>query len=585
MLWAVGENTPVRLLGALLLASFSLMSCSALNGKIDFKSLRDTHSSSAKALLAWGTSTQGFGLVPVSTSISLTLTLTNSGTAKATGCSSPILSGTNTAEFMISTDGCATADLATAASCTVVVAVNPTSEGTKNASLTRTCTVGGTASTELTAESFKHLSSGPMTSGPMIAAGQKHSCVILADGSVKCWGANNLGQLGQDNIINVGTAASPMSGLSAIYLGTGRTATQIALGLSHTCAILDDGNVKCWGDNVNGKLGQGNTTPVGCGPGCITMANLAPINLGINVTATQIAAGASHTCAILNDGSVKCWGFNNNGQLGQSNTTTVGDSPGSPVGGLPSIDLGLNATALQIADGGSHTCALLKNLTVRCWGWNSSGQLGQDNLTNVGYSAATSVASLTPINLGTNLSPVRIAVGAEHSCAIFNNGAVKCWGDNGYGQLGQNSTTKVGCGNTNGCPNSAASISSIDLGTRLTATQIGSRDNHTCALLNDGSMKCWGQNDRGQLGQDSTTLAGDSPSTSVAALSPVFLGINKTATQIAVGSHHTCAVLNDGTIKCWGDNGYGQLGQDSVTWAGDGAGTPMTSLSSILGLL
>jgi len=255
----------------------------------------------------------------------------------------------------------------------------------------------------------------------------------------------------------MGDNSSEMAVLPSIDLGTGRTATAIAAGYSHSCALLDNASVKCWGFNNLGQLGIDNNTNMGDNSG--EMAVLPSIDLGTGHTATAIAAGEYHSCALLDNASVKCWGYNNYGQLGIDSTTTMGRSPNVNyhMAALPSIDLGTGRTATAIAVVSSHNCALLDNATVKCWGYNGFGQLGIDNTTRMGDGSGE-MAVLPSIDLGTGRTATAIAAGFYHSCALLDNASVKCWGYNGFGQLGIDNTTTMG--DTSG---DMAVLPSIDL--------------------------------------------------------------------------------------------------------------------------
>jgi alpha-tubulin suppressor-like RCC1 family protein len=209
-----------------------------------------------------------------------------------------------------------------------------------------------------------------------IEAGDHHTCAILDDASLKCWGENGNGQLGLGaGISNRGDGSGEMGdNLTAINLGSGRTATSITTGTGYTCVLLDDDSVKCWGRADYGQLGAGKTEEY-------NEPNASPIDLGTGITATAIASGYFHTCAILDNSSIKCWGRNDSGQLGIGDTGNRGDGTNSSglteMGdNLPAVDLGAGRTARAISAGDRHTCVVLDNTSLKCWGKNESGQLG-----------------------------------------------------------------------------------------------------------------------------------------------------------------------------------------------------------------
>ena len=403
-----------------------------------------------------------------------------------------------------------------------------------------------------------------------ITAGGAHSCALLDDGTVKCWGFGGNGRLGQDSIASFGDGAGLMAALPAVNLGAGRTATAVTAGMAHTCALLDDGTVKCWGAGSNGQLGQDSTTSLGDSAG--EMAALAAVNLGAGRTATAVSAGEFHTCAVLDDGTVKCWGAGGSGQLGQDSTTALGDSAGE-MAALAAVNLGAGRTASAVAAGTSHTCAVLDDGTVKCWGAGGSGQLGQDSTTSLGDSAGE-MAALAAVNLGAGRTATAVSPGEFHTCAVLDDGTVRCWGYGGNGRLGQDSNASLGDE-----AGEMAALAAINLGAGRTAAAVTAGDLHTCGLLDDGTSKCWGYGGNGRLGQDSTADLGDSAG-EMAALDPVNLGEGGTATAVTASTSHTCAVLDDGTSKCWGYGGNGRLGQDSTDTLGDGAGE-MAALAAI----
>ena len=365
-----------------------------------------------------------------------------------------------------------------------------------------------------------------------IAAGDDYNCVILSDDSVKCWGENNRGQLGYGDTTDRNTPST-----DSINLGDGKTAKQIALGREHSCAILNDDSVKCWGKNNNGQLGYGDTSNRRREP------STDSINLGNGKTAKQIALGANHTCAILNDNSVKCWGSNSFEQLGYGDTSNRNEPSAD------SINLGAGKSANQIALGNFHSCVILNDDSVKCWGNNSSGQLGYGDTTNRSEPSADS------INLGDGKSAKQIVLGSNYSCVILKDDSIKCWGDNNSGRLGYGDISNL----------SAPSTDSINLGAGKHAKQLAiGKNDHSCAILNDDSVKCWGFHDYGKLGYDDTIVR------RMPATNSINLGLGNTAKQVALGNDHSCAILNDDSVKCWGRSSKGQLGYeiDKITTPG-----------------
>jgi alpha-tubulin suppressor-like RCC1 family protein len=279
-----------------------------------------------------------------------------------------------------------------------------------------------------------------------------------------------------------------------------------SLGAAHTCALLADGTAKCWGNNYDGQLGDGTF-----------IDKNTPVTVSGLTNAVAIAGGAAHTCALLSDGTAKCWGNNYYGQLGDG--TFIDKNTPVTVSGL--------TNAVAIAASFYHTCALLSDGTAKCWGRNDYGQLGDGTNTNKN----------TPVTVSGLTNAVAIAAGGYHTCALLADGTAKCWGYNGNGQLGDGTFIDK---------NTPVTVSGL-----TNAVAIAGGAAHTCALLSDGTAKCWGNNAEGQLGDGGTFIEKTTPVT--------VSGLTN-AVAIAAGSSHTCALLSDGTVKCWGRNDYGQLG-------------------------
>ncbi len=388
-----------------------------------------------------------------------------------------------------------------------------------------------------------------------IATGRYHSCTVLFDARTRCWGYAADGALGYGNTDAIGDDETPGS-VGPLDLGSGRTATAISAGSVHTCALLDDHTVRCWGYGENGRLGYGNRNSVGASQ---TAGSVGPVYLGAGRTAKAISAGGAHTCAVLDDGSVRCWGFGYDGRLGYNNTYNVGDvqTPGS----VSPVDLG-GHKAKAISAGGGHTCALLDDNTLRCWGLGANGQLGYGNTSNVGDGRGQTPASAGPIDLGGHTAKA-ISAGGFHTCAVLDDGSVRCWGDGGDGQLGYGNTNSIGASQTPG------SVGPVNLGAGRTAVAISAGGDHTCALLENGSVRCWGYGAYGQLGYANTQKVGDTPTTTPDTVGPVDLGPGRSAVAISAGGLHTCALLDNNNVRCWGQGVYGQLGYCNTDSVGD----------------
>jgi alpha-tubulin suppressor-like RCC1 family protein len=266
----------------------------------------------------------------------------------------------------------------------------------------------------------------------------------LDDDSVKCWGQNAVGQLGLgDNTDRGKTAPTMGDALPPVNLGLLRKAKAIAAGEAHTCAILDNDALKCWGSGTQGQLGLGDGAYHGNDPGEMGEA-LFPVNLGTGRHAVAIGAGQHHTCAVLDDKTMKCWGEGGVGQLGQGSTATLGNGLGEMGDALPAIDLGGGRTVLRLAVGWTHTCAVTDDQQLRCFGANAEGQLGPTTSSPWGNGPGEMGANLPAVMLGAGRTVVRAAAGDDHTCALLNDQKVKCWGNNADGQLGQGDTQDRG---------------------------------------------------------------------------------------------------------------------------------------------
>jgi alpha-tubulin suppressor-like RCC1 family protein len=396
-----------------------------------------------------------------------------------------------------------------------------------------------------------------------IAAGQDDTCALLATGAVRCWGYNGFGQLGHDTKGNVGDGGGPSIQTSG-DVPLGGKATAVATGSYHTCALLATGAVRCWGEGGAGELGHDTASNVGDGGGDPSIQDAGDVPLGGEATA--ITAGDSHTCALLSTGAVRCWGYGGDGELGHGATDNIGDGGGDlSIKDAGDVPLGGRATA--ISAGAYHTCALMVTGAVRCWGYGGDGQLGHNASTSIGDGGGDpSIQAAGDVPLGG--TAVAITAGAFHTCALLTTGGVRCWGSGFFGQLGHDSSSNVGDG---GGDPSIKDVGNVPVGGTPVAVTAG--NNHTCALLTTGGVRCWGLGRDGELGHDSVSNIGDGGGDlSIKDAGDVPVGGR--ASAVTGGADHTCALLSTGALHCWGFGFFGQLGHNTPDSVGDGGTGP-----------
>jgi alpha-tubulin suppressor-like RCC1 family protein len=288
-------------------------------------------------------------------------------------------------------------------------------------------------------------------------------------------------------------------------------AKAIGLGYDHACALTPEGGVKCWGLNKFGGLGNGKTSD-----------SKKPVDVvGLSHGVKAIAVGGLHTCALTSEGGVKCWGYNENGQLGDGTITNSS---------TPVEVIGLSSGVKAISSGARHTCAILSSGGLKCWGDNQFGALG--NGSTQGSNVPVDVAGLS--------SGVKaVTAGSLSTCAITEDGGVKCWGSNQEGELG------------NGTQNDQIRpVDVIGLQGGIVSVAMGAGGS-TCTLDSNGRVMCWGGNDYGQLGKKASEAS--ATPTEVANLPD---GVE----VISLGWYHSCVMTREGSIQCWGRNSDGELG-------------------------
>lgn len=371
-----------------------------------------------------------------------------------------------------------------------------------------------------------------------LSVGSFHSCALTTAGGLKCWGENSDGRLGD------GTTTDRSMPVDVSGLTSGVAA--VSAGTNHTCALTAAGAVKCWGENSDGRLGDGTTTD-----------RSTPVAVrGLTIGLVAVSVGSSHACALTKGGAAKCWGGNSYGQLGDGTTadrgtpvtvselssqTLVGPPTPRPSGSAlpPAAPSGLVA----VSAGAGHSCAITLEGSVKCWGDNSHGQLGDGT-------GGPDVFSAIPVDVkGLASGVATVSAGGSHSCAVTTEGAVKCWGDNSNGQLGD------GSGGTDIF--SATPVDVTGLASGVAELSTGQR--HTCTATTAGVLKCWGS--------DSTDtgpgLSGNEGANRTVPLD--VAGLTSGVAAVSSGDLHTCTLTTGGGVKCWGDNSKGQLGNGTIS--------------------
>ena len=359
------------------------------------------------------------------------------------------------------------------------------------------------------------------------ASSWKHTCAIYGSGGLHCWGDNSSGQLGDGTTTN---SAIPVvvPGLTGV--------TSVSTGRTHTCALAQ-GVVRCWGDGADGKLGNGT---VNSSPTPVSVAGLSAFSNQV----VALAVGADFSCAQMQNvlsgvGTVRCWGGNSAGQVGNGTTSPQVFTPAT-VSGL---------TGVTHLTAGSYFACAVTGGTVRCWGSNSSGVFGNGSVigSNVPAVAATGITNATMVTAG----------GAHVCAANGSTGDAWCWGDRTFGEVGD------------GVVGSSPRTSPYYFGASFRPTKIYAANAGNCAVVS-GQALCWGLNNQGQLGNLGQP-------TGNSALPLPVTGQSSGVATMAAGLNHACTISTAGAISCWGDNTLGQRGS-----APFGAGTPVYSAIGVV---
>ncbi|MBL9024382.1 MAG: hypothetical protein JNL21_19460 [Myxococcales bacterium] len=406
-----------------------------------------------------------------------------------------------------------------------------------------------------------------------IFAGGDRTCVLIGNGDemrLKCWGDNAHGALGIGDLDNRGDDPGEIAALPFIDLPT--SSPSVAMGALHTCIYKPFLGIQCWGKNTEGQLGLGDTEDRGDEPGEVGSALPFTVTSGLN---GSVVGFTNATCGVLpGGGNWFCWGSGATGVFGNGSTANIGDEPGEiPVNNQPMF----STTLTEWLNGGDHACGV-QNLVTRCWGQNTSGQLGTGNIATWGDDPGETVATAAPSPLNVPAGG-RVFVGRAHTC-VLSNGLYFCFGENGSGQLGIGSSQKIG-----DQPGEVAALTGFTIlfqnqPLNSFVASSGMADfmcaYHPGPVEAESVLMCWGDNASGQLGRGDTQNIGDQPG-EMQALSPIDLGASAGLGKVVIGRAHACALMPDPQtsltrVKCWGDNSKGQLGYGDTENRGDDPG-------------
>lgn len=374
----------------------------------------------------------------------------------------------------------------------------------------------------------------PLTGVRDVTTGVDHSCALLHSGQVRCWGSSNYGMLGAGDY---DPSPTPRTVVAVTGSGPLTGVTQVAAGRNHTCALLGSGQVRCWGFNGDGQLGNNGSYDSFNRPQVVlNQAGTAPLT-GV----TAIDVGGETSCALLASRQVRCWGSNSSGQAGSGLATTsvtprkvVSPAGTGPLTGVTQISVGLFTT-----------CARLNTGQARCWGYNDRGQVG-DGTTGPDRRRPRVVRAVSGPGPLTDVA--QVSAGASVSCAVLTNGQVRCWGQGDDGGLATGQLT-----DRNRPVRAKRSPGAALTGVR----RVEAADSGACALLTNSQVRCWGNGLRGQLGNGD--LVEDNPFP-MSVEAPAGTSALTGSTRLAFADAHACVRLANRQVRCWGKGISGQLG-------------------------
>ena len=385
----------------------------------------------------------------------------------------------------------------------------------------------GSAAVSATSEGVSDTAAIIVTAISLVAVdpGASHACGLTPSGAVYCWGYYDIGELGVDSVglgletcRPAGFNRATVCSTTPIPAAKGFTFSSLRAGGNHTCGLTASGQAYCWGYNGYGQLGDG-----------LTANTSEPAAVSGGLTFAALSAGDYHTCGLTTTGAAYCWGLNSSGDLGDGSTTDR-LTPVAVSGGL---------TFSSISVGQQHTCGLTPSGAAYCWGENGAGELGD---------GSRSELRPAPVPVSGGLTFSALSAGGAHTCAVTTDGAAYCWGDDSYYQLGD---TLVLQGSRIPMP--------VPVSSTLRFSTLTAGHEYTCGLTTGGAAYCWGvNNSSGDLGDGSTVWSRPQPVGGTG-------GLTFSAIAAMSGGDFTCGVAISGPVYCWGDNGFGQLGNGTTT--------------------
>lgn len=394
----------------------------------------------------------------------------------------------------------------------------------------------------------------PLAGVTDLASATHHTCALLEDARVACWGLNDLGQLATQPDSGAFEVLDPLgistteeayySGEAAVIEGLDGV-RRLATGESHSCALLDDGTVSCWGDAGGGQLGAGDFSQDECeGRPC----SRQPVSVRGLERVTELALGGLHSCSLDGEGRLYCWG---------SAVVGVEQGGSSTCDGVPCatepVQVEAPGAVAQVVAGYSHTCMLLADGEVRCWGVNAFGSVGVDSPrieSAYGVTAYQDVELPARVELPLPATRLFAPGSGFYSCAVLQDGALYCWGENTYGQLGAGELGEQVC--LEGLPRETyCSVAPLRVGIDQPVERYAFGELHACAMTAEGALYCWGFGANGQLGLTDLLLE-ECAEDRLCSTSPQQVPIESRPLDIALGSRFTCVLEEEGRVLCWG---------------------------------